>query len=233
MPSTVTALRRYPVKAMGGEDLSTVDLDARGIVGDRWFAVTDGDGRLASGKDTRRFRRRDAVFDYAARTVDGRVRIRTVEPGGPEWAVDDPALAAELSATIGVPVTVQPERETPHQDAAGLSLVGSATLRWCAERFDDVGDPRRLRANIVVSTDDPFVEESWVGQQVDIGSATIDVTERVVRCRTIDLAQDGVVPRGRWLAGLATDRDVRVAVYAEVVSPGRIRTGDVLTVRST
>ena len=233
MPSTVTALRRYPVKAMGGEELSTVDLDARGIVGDRWFAVTDGDGRLASGKDTRRFRRRDAVFDYAARTVDGRVRIRTVEPGGPEWAVDDPALAAELSATIGVPVTVQPERETPHQDAAGLSLVGSATLRWCAERFDDVGDPRRLRANIVVSTDDPFVEESWVGQQVDIGSATIDVTERVVRCRTIDLAQDGVVPRGRWLAGLATDRDVRVAVYAEVVSPGRIRTGDALTVRST
>lgn len=232
MPSTVTALRRYPVKAMGGEELSTVDLDARGIVGDRWFAVTDGDGRLASGKDTRRFRRRDAVFDYAARTVDGRVRIRTVEPGGPEWAVDDLALAAELSATIGVPVTVQPERETPHQDAAGLSLVGSATLRWCAERFDDVGDPRRLRANIVVSTDDPFVEESWVGQQVDIGSATIDVTERVVRCRTIDLAQDGVVPRGRWLAGLATDRDVRVAVYAEVVSPGRIRTGDALTVRS-
>ena len=232
MPSTVTALRRYPVKAMCGEELSTVDLDARGIVGDRWFAVTDGDGRLASGKDTRRFRRRDAVFDYAARTVDGRVRIGTVEPGGPEWAVDDPALAAELSATIGVPVTVQPERETPHQDAAGLSLVGSATLRWCAERFDDVGDPRRLRANIVVSTDDPFVEESWVGQQVDIGSATIDVTERVVRCRTIDLAQDGVVPRGRWLAGLATDRDVRVAVYAEVVSPGRIRTGDALTVRS-
>lgn len=233
MPSTVTALRRYPVKAMGGEELSTVDLDARGIVGDRWFAVTDGDGRLASGKDTRRFRRRDAVFDYAARTVDGRVRIGTVEPGGPEWAVDDPALAAELSATIGVPVTVQPERETPHQDAAGLSLVGSATLRWCAERFDDVGDPRRLRANIVVSTDDPFVEESWVGQQVDIGTATIVVTERVVRCRTIDVAQDGVVPRGRWLAGLATDRDVRVAVYAEVVSPGRIRTGDALTVRST
>ena len=195
MPSTVTALRRYPVKAMGGEELSTVDLDARGIVGDRWFAVTDGDGRLASGKDTRRFRRRDAVFDYAARTVDGRVRIGTVEPGGPEWAVDDPALAAELSATIGVPVTVQPERETPHQDAAGLSLVGSATLRWCAERFDDVGDPRRLRANIVVSTDDPFIEESWVGQQVDIGTATIVVTERVVRCRTIDVAQDGVVPR--------------------------------------
>jgi uncharacterized protein YcbX len=233
VPSTVTALRRYPVKAMGGEELSTVDLDARGIVGDRWFAVTDGDGRLASGKDTRRFRRRDAVFDYAARTVDGRVRIGTVEPGGPEWAVDDPALAAELSATIGVPVTVQPERETPHQDAAGLSLVGSATLRWCAERFDDVGDPRRLRANIVVSTDDPFVEESWVGQQVDIGTATIVVTERVVRCRTIDVAQDGVVPRGRWLAGLAADRDVRVAVYAEVVSPGRIRTGDALTVRST
>ena len=231
MPSTVTALRRYPVKAMGGEELSTVDLDARGIVGDRWFAVTDDDGRLASGKDTRRFRRRDAVFGYAARTVDDRVRVRAVEPGGPEWDIDDPALAAELSAATGVPVTVRPEGAVAHQDGAGLSLVGTATLRWCAERFDDVGDPRRLRANIVVSTDVPFVEESWVGQHVDVGSATIVVTERVVRCRTIDLAQDGVVPQGRWLAGLVAERDVRVAVYAEVMSPGRIRAGDVLAVR--
>lgn len=233
MPIAVAVLRRYPVKAMGGEPLDAVDLDARGIVGDRWYAVEDADGKFASGKDTKRFRRRDPVFVCAARTVDGRVRIRANATDGAdavEWDVDDPDLAARLSAEMGVAVALRPEEAVPHQDAAGVSLVGTATLRWCAERFGDDADARRLRANIVVDTDDPFVEESWVGREITIGSATLSVTERVVRCRTIDIAQDGVAPRGRWLAGLGAERDVQVAVYAEVARPGRIAVGDVVTV---
>ena len=233
MPIAVAVLRRYPVKAMGGEPLDAVDLDARGIVGDRWYAVEDADGKFASGKDTKRFRRRDPVFDYAARTVDGRVRIRANATDGAdpvEWEVDDADLAARLSAEMGTPVALRHEEAVPHQDAAGVSLVGTATLRWCAERFGDDADARRLRANIVVDTDDPFVEESWVGREITIGSATLSVTERVVRCRTIDIAQDGVAPRGRWLAGLGAERDVQVAVYAEVARPGRIAVGDVVTV---
>ena len=70
----VTALRRYPVKAMGGESLPRATLDARGLTGDRWYAVVDGDGRFATAKDSRRFRRRDEVFAYAATTgADGTV----------------------------------------------------------------------------------------------------------------------------------------------------------------
>src|SRR5689334_16379501 len=65
---SVTALRRYPVKAMGGEPLDLARFDARGLLGDRWYAVEDTEGRFASGKDTRRFRRRDRVFDYGATT---------------------------------------------------------------------------------------------------------------------------------------------------------------------
>ena len=72
MPITVAAIRRYPVKSMGGESLDLVELDARGLVGDRRYAVVDGDGKLSSGKDSRRFRRRDEVFSYAAGTsADG------------------------------------------------------------------------------------------------------------------------------------------------------------------
>ena len=77
MSITVAAIRRYPVKSMGGESLEHVELDARGLVGDRRYAVVDGDGKLSSGKDSRRFRRRDQVFSYAAGTSpDGRVEVR-------------------------------------------------------------------------------------------------------------------------------------------------------------
>ncbi len=215
---------------MGGEPLTTVEIDARGIVGDRWYAITDEEGRLATGKDSTRFRRRDAVFDFAARTVDGRVRVRAQGDDTVEWDVDDPALAAHLSAAMSAPVAPRPETDIPHQDGAGLSLIGSATLRWCAEHFGDDPDARRLRTNIVLNTDEPFVEESWVGHELTIGSATLTLTERVTRCRMIDIAQDGVVPQSRWLAALGQERDVQVAVYAEVVRPGRIAVGDAVAV---
>ena len=50
VPFVVHEIRRYPVKSMAGESLPTVEVDARGLVGDRWYAVVDGDGKLSSGK---------------------------------------------------------------------------------------------------------------------------------------------------------------------------------------
>jgi len=97
----VVALRRYPVKSLGGESLGSVAVDARGLAGDRWYAVVDGDGRLAAGKDSRRFRRRDAVFSYAAHTASTSVVVT-----GParSWSVGDVALDAALSAACLAPV---------------------------------------------------------------------------------------------------------------------------------
>ncbi len=77
-------IRRYPVKSMGGESMRSVDLDTRGLVGDRWFSVVDADGKLASGKNSRRFRRYDAVFEYRRPWPTGRHRSSGLPgPGGP------------------------------------------------------------------------------------------------------------------------------------------------------
>lgn len=219
----VVSLRRYPVKSMGGEVLDSVVVDGRGLAGDRWWAVEDEDGRLASGKDTRRFRRRDPVFDFTARTTDSTVIIT-----GPwsSWDVRDPTLGAELSRAMGAPVRLTAEAGVPHQDAAAVSLVGTASLEWCARRFGGDPDPRRLRANIVVATDEPFVEETWTGRVVQVGSTSLRIAERAPRCRMVDLDQDGVVTAGAWLKALGEERDLCLAVYADVASPGTVRVGD-------
>src|SRR5215218_9997287 len=48
---TVGALWRFPVKSMLGEELDEVDVDEGGIVGDRAFALVDGEtGKVASAK---------------------------------------------------------------------------------------------------------------------------------------------------------------------------------------
>ncbi len=229
MTIQLASIRRYPVKAMGGEDLARVQVDQRGLVGDRWYAVAGGDGRLASGKNTRRLHRRDAVFTFAAST-DGDGQVGITDDAGRSWSVDDPAVAEHLSEVMGAPVTLEPERQTSHQDDGAISLVGTATLRWCAEHWGLDADPRRLRVNLVLDTDEPFVEESWVGRQVTAGSVVLAVDSRIERCRTVDVAQDGTRAGGRWLKPLAAERDMCLAVYAHPVSLGRLHVGDVVEV---
>jgi hypothetical protein len=217
------ALRRYPVKSMGGESLQAVELDARGLAGDRWYAVEDEEGRFASGKNTRRFRRRDAVFDYTA--VSTGTTVTVTGPEG-EWVVGEPALDATLSQHMGAAVRVLPEDQVAHQDMGSVSVIGTATLAYCAARWGLDADPRRLRVNIVVSTTEPFLEEEWLGHRIGIGCADLSVTQRIPRCRMIDIDQDGATATGRWLKPLATERDMFLAVYADVAHPGAVRVGD-------
>jgi len=224
----VVGLRRYPVKSMGGESVDAFQLDSRGVCGDRWYAVEDDDGHFASGKNTRRFRRRDPIFDYAAVTSEtGDVVVRRESRS---WMVGDPALDSELSRAMGLTVRVTPESTIPHQDMGAVSIIGTATLDWCAERWGITTDPRRLRVNIVFLSDRPFIEEEWVGKTVGIGDASLRVAERIPRCRMIDIAQDGVQPVGRWLKPLAKEREMFLAMYADVRQTGVIKVGDNLTI---
>jgi uncharacterized protein YcbX len=218
----VLDLRRYPVKAMGGESLASVLLDARGLQGDRWFAVVDDDGHFASGKDTRRFRRHDEVFEYAASSVDRQIVVRHRQRS---WTVGDQALDDELSERMGTRVRVLPEADVPHFDDGHLSLIGTASLEWCREHLGVDTDWRRLRPNIVIETSEPFVEESWMGQVVQVGEVQLRVVSRIERCRTVDLPQNGVTETTRLLKALGRSRNVCLGVYADVITPGRLTAG--------
>jgi hypothetical protein len=222
VPNHVVEIHRYPVKSMGGESLEQVEVDQRGLVGDRWFAVTDDEGHLASGKRTRRFRRHDEVFGFQAATVDGGVEVCG---GDRRWLVGDPELDTALSSAMGRRMAVAAEGEVPHQDAGAVSLIGTATLSWCAQELSVDADPRRLRVNLVVETTEPFVEETWLGEGVEVGTAALRLVAMTQRCRMIDLAQQGREPIGRWLKPLAQRRGMNLGVYASVVTPGLIGVG--------
>ena len=52
----VAALWRFPLKSMLGERLERLEVEARGVVGDRGYALWDGAlGRVASAKNPRRW----------------------------------------------------------------------------------------------------------------------------------------------------------------------------------
>ena len=222
MPTpTLLEIRRFPVKAMGGEPLRSVEVDVRGLVGDRAYAVVDRDGKLASGKHSRRFRRRDEVFEFASRTTADGVRV---SGRGGEWAAPGDEIDQVLSDAMGDPVRVLPETTTPYFDAGHVSMVGTASLAWCAEHLGVDADFRRIRPNLLIATQEPFVEESWT--LVEIGEVRLTPVERIERCRMIDIAQEGLPREGRWLKALTQAREMNLGVYADVRQPGALAVGD-------
>jgi len=115
-------IRRYPVKSMLGERVSSVSVDGRGLTGDRICAFRDmATGKIASAKLPHRWRR---LLSCAASYDEANDRIEIRLPDG---ACDTPAaLAGALSDLLGrqvEPIFARPEGLLI--DRVGLEEVGS------------------------------------------------------------------------------------------------------------
>jgi uncharacterized protein YcbX len=214
----VANLWRYPVKSMLGEECTELALDARGVAGDRLYAVRDSAGRLGSGKTTRRFRQLDGLFGFRA-TGD-----EVVFPDGRKFKTRDPDIHAALSSVLGVDVRVEKEKETPHLDAGPVHIVSTGALDWLRSRLPDASiDERRFRPNLVIQAGG----EIAVGKVLQVGAqAQLHVLEPTERCRMTTLAQGDLPADARVLRCLSEEKGMCFGVYAEVVAPGVIRRGD-------
>jgi uncharacterized protein YcbX len=218
----VAAIRRYPVKSMGGEPLTEAGVETRGLAGDRAWAVVAGDGRLGSGKTSRRFTRVDGLLACTA-VYDGATPVITL-PGGDVVRAGDPHADARLSAALGRTVTLRPEGAVSHFDAAPVHLcaTGAAAAVGLAAGIGPL-DPRRLRPNLVVAAD----TDDWTGARLRVG-ATVEliVTEPTERCVMVNAAQEELPADGRVLHAVSDHGDRCLGVYASVARPGTIRVGD-------
>lgn len=202
-------------------------MDRRGLVGDRGWAIYDADEKMASGKNTRRFRRMDPVFDVTSRMVDG-ARVPQIQVGSSLW-LDAGSVDADdlVSAHMGHPVRLKPERDIAHFDDGQVSLLGTASLSALGALLDESAvDARHFRTNLLLDTAEPWVEEAWIGQILRIGDVVLRVVGQVQRCRTINLAQDGAKAHHRILKTVGVHRNMRLGVYADVVEPGTLHFGD-------
>ncbi|SDD90454.1 MOSC domain-containing protein [Actinokineospora iranica] len=217
--TSVRVLARYPVKSLRGERAEVLELDERGVIGDRRWALRTEDGKLGSGKSTRRFVRLPGLLDMWSKQVWG---VRTVVglPDGREFATTDSKVHDAVSEVVGRPVAVVEERDVPHLDAAPVHLITSASLRWSGAEWP------RARPNVVVDVDGADrVEDAWVGRRVRIGTAELEITRLVTRCAMLSQAQNALPARPHLLASL-TPYDLTLGAYARVTRPGVIGTGD-------
>lgn len=228
MTATVATLWRYPVKSMLGEECADVELNARGVRGDRHFAVRGADGKLGSGKNSRRHRHIEGLFSFRARYADEWPEITF--PDGQRMRGDDPQIDNVLSEVLRVAVTLAREGDVPHFDASPIHLVSTASLDWLRSRLPGSRvDERRFRPNITLATDQS--ELSWVGRTLHIGNTVkLRVTAPTGRCGMTTFAQTDLPFDPKILRCIAQEASEDFGVYAEVLAAGRISRGDEVTV---
>jgi uncharacterized protein len=228
MTATVATLWRYPVKSMLGEACDEVELNTRGVRGDRQFAVRSADGKFGSGKNSRRFRHIEGLFSFRAQVAGDCPEITF--PDGRRLRADDPAMDSTLSAVLGMPVTLARERDISHFDASPIHLVSTASLQWLQSRLPQSRvDERRFRPNITVSSDER--ELSWLGKTLCIGGVELRITAPTGRCVMTTSAQTDLPFDPKILRCIAQEAGEEFGVYAEVLQAGRISRGDPVTLR--
>lgn len=233
---------------MQGELLETLELEERGVRGDRSYGVLD----LASGTVISAKREGRLLHAAAALGRDGpTIRL----PGGEVTTGTGTAVDATLSAWLGRPVSLIPaapgqratyERQDDFEDDASatsrwegppgsfvdsspLHLLTTASLRALGLDRDDLQvEVRRFRPNLVIDLEsEGLVEQAWIGQDLALGSATLRVNRSCLRCVVTTREQPGGITRQLdVLRHINRAYDGSFGVRAMVVSKGRIRVGE-------
>jgi len=223
----VSALWRYPVKSMLGEECAAVELETRGVRGDRRFAVRGDDGRLGSGKNSRRHRHIEGLFTFRACYAGDAAEITF--PDGRRLRAGDAGIDAALSEALRTPVVLAAEDGISHFDSGPIHLVSSASLEWLRSRLPGSRiDERRFRPNLLITSEES--EQAWIGRLLQIGDVRLRVTDPTERCGMTTFAQSDLPFDAKILRSIAQEADQRFGVYAEVVQPGRISRGDAVTI---
>jgi uncharacterized protein YcbX len=214
---------------MLGEHVTHLDIDDRGCVGDRLWSVRTTGGKIGSGKNSSRFAAVPGLLDLRAAEHEGHVVV--VFPDGTSYRAGDPAAAERTSRHVGRQVTFAKETAVSHYDDGPVSLIGLPSVAALTDERGAPVDPARFRANIVLETAaDPFVEDGWVGRQVRIGTAVLQVTMTSPRCVMVNMKTADLPAQPGNLVALGRLNEACLGIIASVVVPGRVSVGDSVVV---
>ncbi|CUR57231.1 LigA [metagenome] len=238
MPELVVRAAGFsPVKGMRHLALPSVELDALGPVGDRSWCLVD-----VAARRVLRTVQHPSLLSVVARVEGDELsltlpsRESLVAPAPPTgetvtydyWgravplALVDGPHASMASDFLGRDVRLAAAPRGGVVFAAPVTIVGTASL-------DAVGaEAARFRATLVVETDEPWVEDSWLGTTFRAGDAELRIGGPIPRCAVIDHHPETGVKDVRLLKELVGSRPTNSAgepmfgVYAEVVRPGTV-----------
>ena len=222
----VCELTRYPVKSMAGIPVESATLGWHGVEGDRRFAFRRvGDRSSFPWLSASRL---PELLRY--QPIGGDVRT----PDGSRVELRSQTLQDEIAARLGSPVELMELRHGIY-DEADISVIASATIAAIGREAGTDLDRRRMRANIVLETDDPepFLEDGWVGGVLLFGEGdaapAVSITARDLRCAMVNLDPDTAANDPRVMKAIVRLNGNHAGVYGTVVRTGSIHIGQTVS----
>jgi len=223
------------------------DLAMAGPVGDRVFCLVDRwRGRVLRTVDNPALMRACARWEGGFLSVDlkGDTLVGVPSPTGEVLKVDYWGRTVAVQGCAGPWAEAYSEhlgfdvvlcRSVTAGEvvySASVTVVTTASIRLLSERLGREVENRRFRSTFLIDAGDApaHVEDSWVGRNLRVGEATVQVRGVVPRCAVVDL--DPVTGRKdapvlRVLAGYRQSQAVvNFGVDAVVTEAGRVGTGD-------
>ena len=243
MTARLAHIVRHPLKAIGREELDAVTLTAGAWMPfDRLWAVAHGNAKLDGGWGVKaNFLRgvtEPALMAVTARLDDTEERLTLDHPEAGQIAIrpDDPQetpilldwLARLWPADLPAPAGIYRAADAHLTDVPEpwVSINNHATLRAVSQRAGQSLSMHRWRGNLWIEGLAPWEEFDLVGATLRIGDATVEVRERITRCKATMANPETGRRDVDTLATLRTWDHQDFGVYAAVTSGGTVRRGD-------
>lgn len=245
----VEAIRIHPVKSLTAQDLDAVDvIEGQGLPNDRRFAITHKASRFDPAEPTwqpkqqflnlmrhERLAQLDSHFDADSGTLTLSRGGRPVAKGKVTTPLGRELINQFLSAFVGqeargaAKLVEVPDVSLADRNAPFISIISAATVRDLERVVRKQLDPKRFRGNLLIDGAEPWAEFDWVGKTVTVGSAQLEIIERIGRCEATNVnpataERDANIPKA-LLDGYG---HADCGVMAVVTQPGTIRIGDAL-----
>ena len=246
----VVDLFRYPVKGLSADAMEAVTLNAgETIAWDRAFAIENGshnfDPQAPAHFSKTKFlmlMRNERLAQLKTVFDDKTTRLTISDKSGELFSGDlrSKQGASDLEAFFAVfmkddlrgPPRLVHAPGFSHSDARYnlLSIINLATLREVEKLIGAPIDPLRFRANVYVDDIEPWEDHSWLGKNIQIGSATFKGFHKIPRCPATNVnlenaTRDMDIPKALQNAYGHVD----LGLYVEVTKAGAFKRGDTIT----
>ena len=225
---TVLSLHRWPVKSFRGEDHEALDLDARGVPGDRAHAVWLKGGKRATARLVPGLLRWSARYEQ---DVDGVIPPpRVTAPDGAAYAWDDERLPRALSDDLGRDVDVVHDPAGMQDLPNSILVTLEPTRRGLEAELEAPVDLRRFRTNVHLDVDAAaWAEAGWEGRTLRIGDAELELLHPCLRCSIVARDPETNAKSPAVLKRLIREHGAIFGINARPRNPARIRLGDPVT----
>ena len=238
-----------PVRSLGLQHPTEIDLTELGVVEDRRFFLTNDDNRLVDQLIVFKLVQVASRTDPEATTLWMQFPNGTVVDGDVELAeaVETPIhgrtgvghrvvgpWSEALTDFVGMPMRViRCDRPGGTRRGNPASILSDGSVRELAAHAGrDWVDSRRFRMLMDLEDAAAHEEDTWIGRRIRIGDAVLHVTKPDARCAMTTHDPDTGEPDLDTLRTIISYRGLRegkhadLGVLADVEQPGRVRLGD-------